>query len=86
MTLERFVPQGDAANEERLVSSRRVALAYHFSRFITPPPPSLPPATCTLSFRLRQFRIQRGRAASIVHVYRYERAVQTIHMQIRDGL
>jgi hypothetical protein len=65
---------------ERFVAPRRLALTCHFSRFNLSPPSRY----WHLSFRLRQFRIQRGRVVSIVYVHRYERAVQTIHMQMRE--
>lgn len=68
MTVKRFVPQDGAT---RNVSSRHVALTYHFSR-------SIPPAL-HLSFCLRQFRIQRGRVAAIVCVSLRTRGTNDTH-------
>lgn len=73
MIAERFVPQGGTTKS---VLSRRITLTYHFSRFI-------PPATYTFHFAYVNSEFSVG-VPPLLYVYRYERIVQTIHMQMRE--
>lgn len=63
------------SNEERLVAPRRVNLPF-FSLYF--------PRYRHLSFRLRQFRIQRGRAASIIRVSSRTRGTNDTHANARE--
>lgn len=69
----RVICSARRSNEER----RATSLTYHFSRFISPP-------SCHLSFRLRQFPIQRRRAASIVCVSLRTRGTNDTHANARQ--